>query len=177
MLKKSFHTPAHLLLDDMPYFITGAIYQKRHLLIEAALKWDLLNLIKKNFQQVDWQLKEYVILDNHYHLLVISNKGKDLPKIIKKTHGASAHSIRRHTNCDLPVWWNYWDYCPRDEEDYYTKLNYLFTNPIKHGYVDHLNDYPFSSFLARLTKIGREAMIQQFRCYPDYCDKTIYDEF
>jgi putative transposase len=178
MLKKSRHTPAHLLLDDMPYFITGAIYQKRPLLIEATLKWQLLTLIKKNLQTAEWQLKDYVMLDNHYPLLVISKKGEDLPKIIKKIHGASAHIIRLQTRCERPVWWNYWDYCPRNEKDYYTKLNYLLTNPIKHGYVDDLNDYPFSSFSARLTKRGREAMIQQFRCYANYSAvTTIYDDF
>jgi len=178
LLKQHPNTPTHLFLDDALYFITGAIYQKRHLLVEPELKQLLLSLIEKNFQAVGWQLKDWVILDNHYHLLAVSRKGQDLSRILKGIHGASASPIRQKTRCDLPVWWNYWDYCPRDDNDYYTKLNYLFMNPIKHGYVTNLNDYPFSSFSSTLTQIGREAMSKQFHTYSDYQDlDDIYDKF
>lgn len=178
MLKKQFHSPTHLFLDKTPYFITGAIYQKRPLLADSAIKQDLLSLIKKNFHHYHWQLKEYVILDNHYHLLGISDQGKDLSKLMKAIHGASSHLIRQKIDCELPVWWNYWDYCPRDEKDYYTKQNYLFINPIKHGYVDNLNDYLFSSFLSRLSDVGRETMVKQFRDYPKQQQiDDIYDDF
>jgi putative transposase len=178
MLKQHPNTPAHLFLDDTPYFITGAIYQKRHLLTDPELKKQLLSLIEKNFQAVGWQLNDWVILDNHYHLLGISHKGSDLSKMIRGIHGASSGIIRQKKHCDLPVWWNYWDYCTRDDKDYYTKLNYLLTNPIKHGYVTNLNDYPFSSFEFTLNNKGREAMTKQFRTYPDYQHlDEIYDDF
>ena len=178
MIKKQYHTPAHLFLDNMPYFITGAIYKRRCLLADPELKQALLALITKNFQKVGWRLNAYVILDNHYHLLAISNKGKDLPMLIKAIHGGSSRIIRQKVACELPVWWSYWDYCLRDERDYYTKLNYLLMNPIKHGYVSDLNDYPFSSFPDRLVKIGREAMVKQFRFYPEYqCAGDLYDDF
>ncbi len=178
MITKQYHTPAHLFLDNMPYFITGAIYEKRCLLADPELKQGLLEIITQSFQKVGWQFNDYVTLDNHYHLLGISNIGKDLPTLIKAIHGGSSRIIRQKVACELPVWWNYWDYCPRDEKDYYTKLNYLLTNPIKHGYVTDLNDYPFSSFSDRLMKIGREAMIEQFRLYPEYqFIDDLYDDF
>jgi len=178
MLKRHPNTPAHLFLDDTPYFITGAIYQKRHLLVDLELKQLLLDLIKKNFQLFDWQLNDWVILDNHYHLLGISRKGLDLPKIIKRIHGGSASIIHQKTHCERPVWWNYWDYCTRDDEDYNTKLNYLLTNPIKHGYVKNLNDYSYSSFSSLLNEKSKEALIQPFRDYPDYQQiDEIYDGF
>jgi putative transposase len=178
MIKQHPNTPTHLFLDDTLYFITGAIYQRRRLLVEPELKQLILNLIEKNFQAAGWLLKDWVILDNHYHLLAVSRKGEYLSKIIKSIHGASASSIRRKTRCELPVWWNYWDYCPRNDKDYYTKLNYLFMNPIKHGYVTNLNDYPYSSFSSRLTQIGREAMTKQFHTYSEYQDlDDIYDKF
>lgn len=71
----------------------------------------------------------------------------------------------------LPVWWNYWDYCPRNEKDYMIRLNYLYHNPIKHGYVASLHDYLFSSFHQELKIKGHDTMVTQFKNYPDY--KTI----
>jgi putative transposase len=177
MITKQYHTPAHLFLDNQPYFITGAIFKKRRLLADSELKQVLLTIIKRNFQKLEWQLNAYVILDNHYHLLGISNKGEDLATLIRGIHGASSRVIRQKVDCELPVWWNYWDYCPRGETDYYTKLNYLLTNPIKHGYVSDLNDYSFSSFPSKLKAIGREAMIEQFRVYADYSLVDLYDDF
>jgi hypothetical protein len=76
--------------------------------------------------------------------------------------------IRAATACETPVWWNYWDYCPRDEADYYIRLNYLLANPVKHGLVANLTDYPYSSFSAILMEVGREQLAQQFRAYPEY---------
>jgi putative transposase len=132
-------------------------------------------LIYESFEKFGWKLNDWVILDNHYHLLAVSYKGQDLTKVIKRIHGVSAHFIRQKTGCGLPVWWNY---CPRDNADYYTKLNYLFMNPIKHGYVSYLNDYRFSSFLYRLGKIGRNTMVKQFHDYKCCLDvDEIYDAF
>lgn len=68
VLKKHPHTPAHLFLDEMPYFITGSIYNKRHLLANTELKRLLLEKIQLYFQKYKWVLDHWVILDNHYHL-------------------------------------------------------------------------------------------------------------
>ena len=177
-LKRHPHTPAHLFVDDTPYFITAAIHEKRRLLADADLKAQLLEMIQENFQAVGWQLNDWVILDNHYHLLGVSRKGTDLSKIMGRTHYHSAHEIRLATGCETPVWWNYWDYCPRDEREYLVRLNYLLTNPIKHGYVENLRDYPFSSFHRLLETEGRESLVKQFYDYPEYKDlKIVEDEF
>lgn len=133
MLKKHPHTPAHLFLNDTSYFLTGAIYQKRHLLKSAELKVLLLQQIKTYFQKYEWQLEHWVILDNHYHLLGKSKLGSDLSQIMQGIHGSTSSAIQKNTQADKPIWWNYWDRCPRDSRDYYIRLNYLFWNPAKHG--------------------------------------------
>jgi len=125
MFKISPHTPAHLLIDDTPYFITAATYRKQYLLSSKVIKESLLELMEGYFQKYKWKLHHWVILDNHYHILGKSRKGEDLPSIIKGIHRASAIVIREKTGVDPPIWWNYWDYCPRSHEDYMVRLNYL----------------------------------------------------
>ena len=176
MLKREIHRPAHLLLNNHAYFITGSIYKKRHLL-DDELKTDLANLMQTEFNQFNWDLKHWVILNNHYHIIAHSNKGEDLPKIIGRLHFKSGQLIRKKITSELPVWWNYWDYCPRDEQDYMIRLNYLYNNPIKHGYVTNLNDYPFSSFHQQIKTNGRDNMIKQFKNYPEYKTILIDDDY
>ena len=172
MLTKNQHNPAHLFVDDSPYFITGSIYQKRALLCSNAIKDYLLATIQQCFDEKGWLLNNWVIRGNHYHLLGISKNGANLSRIFGKIHMLSAKLIGAKQHTEKPIWWNYWDYCPRDDRDYFTRLNYLLNNPIKHGYVTNLNDYPYSSFHELLKKQGREFLIQQFRKYSDY--KNLY---
>lgn len=166
--KHRLHNPPHIFLDETIYFLTAAIYKKRPLLQSAVLKWRLLELIDKTLGDFGWELWHWVILDNHYHLLVKSAKGGDLSRIFRLIHGISGFCIKQVVRAENPIWWNYWDYCPRDEADYFKHLNYLFNNPLKHGYVTDLNHYPFSSFHRYLAEQGKDGLVKQFREYDGY---------
>lgn len=169
--KDYLHNPTHFFIDDTPYFITAIIYKKRHLLQKEEAKKILLDCIKYYFDYYQWELHHWVILDNHYHLLGKSRKGVDLAKMIRQIHSVSGYHIKKITQSQGQVWWNYWDYCPRNEKDYMIRLNYLFNNPVKHGYVQRLQDYPFSSFQQQLDFYGRDELVAQFKHYSEY--KTI----
>jgi putative transposase len=175
MLKRHKHTPTHLFLDNTAYFITGAIHRKRPLLAPPELKKHLIDIIRIYFERYNWDLQNWVILNNHYHLMGKSRKGKDLPSIMRDIHKASASLITDSTHCERPIWWNYWDYCPRDEEDYWVRTNYLLYNPIKHSYVNNLNNYPFSSFKRAIEDLGREKLVACFQKYTAYKDLVMQE--
>jgi putative transposase len=172
MLRRHPHTPAHLALGAATYFITGAICP---LLQAPSLKQALYDTLRQRFESYSWTLEHWVILDNHYHIMARS-RGEDLAEIMRKLHSQSALCIRAATACELPVWWNYWDYCPRDERDYTIRLNYLLYNPVKHGYVTDLKEYAFSSFHGLLQQ-GKDALARQFRAYPEFRTLDEKDDF
>ncbi|GAK61560.1 transposase and inactivated derivatives [Candidatus Vecturithrix granuli] len=60
MMKQHPHTPKHLFLDDTPYFITAAIYQKRRLM--AAKTFLLYNPVKHGYVS---DLRNYVTSNFH----------------------------------------------------------------------------------------------------------------
>ena len=39
-----------------------------------------------------------------------------------------------------------WEHALRDEEDYARHFDYIHYNPVKHGYVESVQDWPYSSF-------------------------------
>jgi len=107
-----------------------------------------------------------------------SRRGKDLPAIIRNIHRASAFLILDATKCEKPVWWNYWDYCPRekdDNKDYMIRLTYLLANPVRHGYTKDLKAYPFSGFYELYAEKGREHLSRQFRKYKDYKTLVLHE--
>ncbi len=164
MLKHYPHNPPHLFLDDQYYFITAACYQKKHLMNSDENKQYLLDTLKDYANRVKWELDNWVILSNHYHFSIKSKLGKDLSYLMGNVHRKTAKFVRDHDAFEgKNVWWNYWDYCPRNERDYYQHLNYMLYNPVKHGYGADLKDFKWSSFHALLDDFGSERLAKQFR--------------
>jgi putative transposase len=127
------------------------------------------------FKKYEWELDHWVILGNHYHLIGKSKTGKDMTRIIQGIHGSTSKPIQEATGAAKPIWWNYWDYCPRNERDYFVRLNYLLWNPVKHGYVEELEDYAFSSFHQLLAAEGATAINERFEKYPEYKKLVLHE--
>jgi len=48
---------------------------------------------------------------------------------------------------DRGIWQRrFWKYYIRDDQDYENHFDYLHFNPVKHGWVGNVIDWPFSSF-------------------------------
>lgn len=41
---------------------------------------------------------------------------------------------------------HFWEHTIRDERDYCQHMDYIYINPVKHGWVGRVQDWPFSSF-------------------------------
>jgi putative transposase len=179
MNEGSITRPSHIYLDDLPYFITASTFQHRKLL-NAEIKTRLQELLHRVFAAYHWRLDHWVILDNHYHLLASSCKGQDLPRIINKIHNQSAQQINEllppERRSHKRVWYNYWDYCPRDEQDYNLRLCYLLNNPVKHGYVETLYEWPWSSFHKFYEDRGDTALRRLFHEHREYQDLQVQED-
>lgn len=176
-LKVYKHSPAHLFVDDHIYFITGSVYRKQPLLKTIQAKDIFREYLFHFCEKYSWILHEWVILNNHYHLLTKVLKSIDLPKVINSLHKTTAYYIKKNLNVQVkPFWYQYWDRCIRDEKHYYETATYILYNPVKHDYVNDLNEYPFSSFHDKY-KNDEDDLRKKFReykpqsiCYYDELD-------
>jgi putative transposase len=41
---------------------------------------------------------------------------------------------------------HYWEHLIRDDADYQRHVDYVHVNPLKHGYVKRVEDWPYSTF-------------------------------
>jgi putative transposase len=54
--------------------------------------------------------------------------------------------VARLRNGEIALWQRrYWEHTIRDEKDYGRHLDYIHFNPVKHGLVDRVLDWPYSS--------------------------------
>ena len=140
MEKQEFHPP-HIYEDNSCYFVTTSLAHRQRLLDTDAKRALVRDVLKEAIQQYGIRLYAWVVLANHYHLLLKTSEIAPIYKFIKRLHGDSA--IRLNKLDDAPgrhVWHQYWDRFPRSEQDFWAYFNYIHVNPIKHGYVRIVNE-------------------------------------
>ncbi|MCF7919675.1 MAG: transposase [Candidatus Cloacimonetes bacterium] len=149
--KKYQHNPPHLFKQNCKYFVTGATFMRQPYFNDDVTKEKLLYCLQKGFTDAGWQLEDWVILPNHYHLMADTlDSTVKITLIIKKIHQFSSIWLNKRDNMHgRKVWFNYWDSCITFESSYFARLNYIWQNPVKHGCCLNAEDYKFSSFNER----------------------------
>ncbi|MEO8514416.1 MAG: transposase [Ignavibacteria bacterium] len=152
-LKRYKHNPPHLFRENTKYFITGSIYGKKKLLRSKESKYKLLEYIFKSADNFKWKLEDWVILENHYHLMLESPENPEtLADMMGNVHRYSAIWINKNVEfCkdNNKIWHNYWDKCLTYERSYFTRLNYIWYNPLKHMLIEDPKDWEFGSYYYR----------------------------
>jgi putative transposase len=198
--KREFHPP-HIYKDNTCYFISASTVHQQRLLDTDAKRMLLRDVLKDAIKQYGIRRYAWVILANHYHLLLKTSDVAPIYKFIKRLHGDGAIQLNK-LDCTpgRQVWYQYFDRFPRNECDFWTYFNYIHINPIKHGYVrvsdgvlvvegrrikipaGHILDvhqclayYPHSSYHYYMREYGDEFLTDAWIRYPtqDYLE---YDE-
>jgi putative transposase len=126
----------------------------------------------------DIQLRAWVILDDHYHLLLKTCRGRDLSRFFGRLHGGTSRQLNLwDAAVGRQVWHNYWDTCIRDRAGLWTRFNYVHQNPVKHGYVRRFEDWPFSSYRYYLRTRGQDWLADCWARYPviDFLESDDFD--
>jgi putative transposase len=141
------HAPSHLFLPNALYIVTAATYQKLRL-FDTPAKRDFM--VQKLFEEADrqeWRLEAWAVMANHYHFVArASSDPAALRAMIQALHSRSAIGLNAmNEEHRQRVWYQYWDSCITYERSYFARLNYVHTNPVKHGIVANAGDYPWCS--------------------------------
>jgi putative transposase len=195
--KQEFHPP-HIYEENACYFISAGIVHSQWLLDTDAKRALVRDVLEEAIKQYGIRLYAWVILANHYHLLLRTGDVAPIYKFIKRLHGDSAIQLNKLDNTPgRKVWYQYWDRFPRNERDFWSYFNYIHINPIKHGYVQVSNgvlvvegqkvkvvtghaldvhqclaQYPHSSYHYYLREYGEEFLSDAWMRYPipDYLE-------
>jgi len=164
---RKMHHPFHLYLDNQIYFFTSHTYLGRYTLDSDIQKKGILQKIRNFFNLFEFELYAWVILINHYHLLFKVKRGSDLPKCIGKIHAGFTYETNKADGISgRKIWQNYWDRCMRSEKDFWTHMNYIHHNPVKHRHVKTMDEYELSSYRYWLSQNGSDWMSSVFLQYP-----------
>lgn len=160
------HSPPHPVTDSPHYIITATCYEHKHRLHTSQRRQQLLNQLFETLIQENIEILAWVILTNHYHLLTTTVNFPWLSREIRLIHGRFARQWNQEDGVTGKLWYSYSDRAIRSETHYYTTLNYIHYNPVKHNLVSSPYDWQESSVHWYLQAKGREWLRDCWIQYP-----------
>lgn len=122
----------------------------------------------ESMDSVEADVSGWVILPNHYHLLVDVSSLDLVSAVLKQLHGATSREWNLEDGLDgqRRVWYKFEDRMIRDTRHFYRALNYIHYNPVKHGYVSDPFEWPWSSVDSYKESYGRQWLRENWITYP-----------
>ncbi len=164
-----WHSPPHLeFVGFVTFIITAACYEHAHIIGESPNRVaECEKAILELCQETEARLFAWCVLPNHYHILVRTDNIKQLRKELGKVHGRTARFWNLEDEAQgRQVWFNFFDREMKSNRHFWASVNYIHHNPVKHGYVQRWQDWPFSSANSFLEKHGKEKTLEIWNEYP-----------
>jgi putative transposase len=136
------------------YFFTVALADRK-----ATTLIDHVSTLRTAFritrQERPFAIDAIVVLPDHLHAIFSLPEGdSDFPgrwrrikSFFTRNLSRADHTIQRGPNGEFDLWQRrFWEHTIRDETDFARHLDYIHFNPVKHGFVSRVRDWPHSSF-------------------------------
>jgi len=144
------------------YFFTVNLLDRR-----SRLLTDQIELLRKAFrygkQRHPFSIEALVILPDHLHTVwTMPEEDADYAlrwRLIKSAFSRGLPSLEpvsdsRTSKGERGIWQRrYWEHTLRDDNDLAKHVEYIHFNPVKHGHVSRVVDWPYSSF-HRFVRLG-----------------------
>ncbi|MFZ2452728.1 MAG: transposase [Methylovulum miyakonense] len=136
------------------FFTVNLAERKRQLLVEH------IGLLRAAFREVmvahPFKVEAVVVLPDHLHTIwTLPEDDTDFSLRWRQIKSAFSRglvkndriSASRARKQERGIWQRrFWEHAIRDSNDFQRHVDYIHYNPVKHGYVGQVTDWPYSSF-------------------------------
>ncbi|HEY5602579.1 MAG TPA: transposase [Gammaproteobacteria bacterium] len=142
------------------YFFTVVTHHRQPLLTEPKSRLSLRQTIMEVRFSHPFKVDAWVLLPDHMHCIwTLPENDHDFSKrwglikagFTKKVgrlfYREELASDSRRDHREATIWQRrFWEHQIRDETDYQRHMDYIHFNPVKHGLVKQVKDWPYSTF-------------------------------
>ena len=149
------------------FFFTVVTYRRRPILDQPASRQALRESVDEVRQKLPFSIDAWVLLPEHLHCiwtlpketsdfslrwgLIKSGFSKQVRDIF---HIDELMNVSKIKHAESTIWQRrFWEHQIRNEDEYQAYMDYIHYNPVKHGHVDKVVDWPHSTF-HRYVKLG-----------------------
>jgi putative transposase len=136
------------------YFFTVALEDRR-----SSILIDHVDALRTAFRTTrterPFAIEAIVVLPDHLHAIcTLPPEDADFSGRWRRIKGhfssrmIESGAVRtRHANGEYALWQRrFWEHTIRDDRDFARHVDYIHFNPVKHGLVSRVRDWPYSSF-------------------------------
>jgi putative transposase len=141
------------------YFFTLVTHQRQRFLCDEPFRAALREAVGRVRASHPFAIDGWVLLPDHMHCIwtlppgdaafgtrwgMIKRQVSISCPFLREDHRLSASRKNRH---ESSLWQRrFWEHLIRDDDDYAHHMDYLHYNPVKHGLVRSVQDWPHSTF-------------------------------
>jgi putative transposase len=161
------HAPPHPFREQGTYLITAANFEHKEIMISSERRTKFQETLLNGFHEVNAEIVGWVILSNHYHVLVTTESLNLVSNVVQIIHGRTSRdwNLQDGLTGKRRVWYRFSDRMMRDERQLNQTLNYIHYNPVKHGYVRDVYYWQWSSLFLYENEKGQEWLKTQWKKY------------
>ena len=136
------------------FFITAALAdRKSRVLVEQVAPLRMAARVTR--RDHPFRIDAIVLLPDHLHMLMTLPDGDAdfsirlslMKRRFTEAMVAAGAAVARRANGELALWQRrFWEHTIRDDRDFERHVDYIHYNPVKHGHVQRVSDWPYSSF-------------------------------
>jgi putative transposase len=165
--RRPWHAPPHFTGGPNVYIISAACFEHKHIMATSQRRTEFKDALLDGLDAVvHADVRAWVVGPNHYHLLIEGDLAAFAQWIGRLHNGKATQWNREDRTPGRKVWHRFSDRWIRSEGHYFSSLNYIHGNPVKHGWVKRADLWPWSSLTTYLKEVGRDTLAQWWAMYP-----------
>ena len=148
------------------YFFTVVAYRRQPILCDVPIRNALREAIEEVRRARPFVIDAWVLLPDHLHCVWtlpdgdadFSTRWMKIKRAVSLVCGeeyccADLLTASKLKHRESTIWQRrFWEHQIRDEEDYARHVDYIHFNPVKHGNVQRVEDWPYSTFFRYVSK-------------------------
>ena len=129
------------------FFVTSVANGRRPLFKKEEMARLFLNVLQDYRGQGRYLLHEFVVMPDHFHLIITPAADVPLEKAGQYIKGGFSFRAKKELAFRSLIWQDksFTNHRIRDAEDYQKHRDYIHNNPVKAGLVKTPSAYPYSS--------------------------------
>lgn len=141
------------------YFFTVITYRRQKILCNEEMRIALREGIRQVQEAHPFVIDAWVLLPDHLHCIWTLPEGdadfgirwamikRFVTKQCRLLHRDDWMTASKRKRKESTLWQRrFWEHQIRDEQDYERHLDYIHFNPVNHGLVESVVDWPYSTF-------------------------------
>jgi len=136
----------NIISTSRTFFVTSSTDNKRNLLQSDRSAGLFVRVLYEYRAQGKFKLHEFVVMPDHFHLLLTVGSDMSIERAVQFTKGGFAFRAGKEFGMQAPFWQKGFSEVRVFEALRYAKMReYIWNNPVKRGLVLRAEEYPYSS--------------------------------